>query len=433
MAQQSSVKVKAEGVDNHLVGIRAQLLAAFGADHLAHPGKDRQQIVGLGDFLKVAGAAGLPHFLLYRIVSPALGRQFRQEIGIHLIAGHMGNKVAHRHFGKLADHSHMSRPPHFPQGAAFQGRAAENAGLDVSHIRQIQTLAGIFLAAGAGGQDQVGQGVGRRHINRQMDAGPPGGGGKGLHYAGAAQDGDAAQDAQAGISGFGGDFRAARHRQLHYKSAIGGQSLSRGRGGYGFGNHPPGDAGNGRFPHRYAGAGPGHRANALAANNADAAGGIGRIQRNGGADFRAVGNIRIIAAILDHGAGYGIPGRRPLAADYRKGYIIAHRQMDGYGGHRAAAEQGQGRRFGGGGGAGAGSVAGPQPPPFNRLAAVVAFRPFLIFLFPGVGHNSCLRAKRPGCEFPGCGRRPRRSTGHRRPGAAQRPSLLADIGLAADP
>ena len=150
----------------------------------------------------------------------------------------------------------------------FSRGAAENARLDVGHLRQIEASLGENLALRAGGQHHMGQAVGGSYIDGQVDAGPPGGSGVGLHHAGAAQNGDAAQHAQPGVGGFQRNLFAAGHRHLDDDVLARRQSGGGGPGQGGFGNHPAGDAGNSRFAHLNAGAGPGNGAHPRPAGDA---------------------------------------------------------------------------------------------------------------------------------------------------------------------
>ena len=352
---------------------------------------------------------GLPHLFLHCRRRPEFGGQIRQIAAVHPVAGDMGHEIAHGHLGEFANHPRMSGAGDAAHHAAFQRGAAENARLDVGHIRQVEARFGERLALRAGGQHYMGQPVGGGYIDGQVDAGAPGGGGVGLHHAGAAQNGDAAQHAQAGVGGFQRNLFAAGHGYLDDDVAARRQSGGGGPGQGRLGNHPAGDAGNGRFAHRNAGAGPGHRANprppgdAYLRRNAirrrpggirgcrNAAICVGRRpagcarfrgcrnaaicrnQRYGGADFGAVGGVGVVAAVFQHRADYP-PAVQMLAAMHRKLHLPAHRQMDADPFHRLPGEEGGDGGFGGGGGAGAGGIAGTQSLAPHRLAAVVAFR-----------------------------------------------------------
>ena len=148
-----------------------------------------------------------------------------------------------------------------------------------------------------------------------MNAGAPGCGGIGLHYPGAAQDRNSAQYAKTSVGGFLGNLFTAGNRDFHRDALIRHQTV----GGPGlqnrFCNHAAGHSCN-RWPADLdAGTGHGNRAYAGAAPDAHGSRGL-RVEGYGATNFGTVGNVRVVATVLDDRAEHAPVGNVPLATVY---------------------------------------------------------------------------------------------------------------------
>ena len=174
-----------------------------------------------------------------------------------------------------------------------------------------------------------------------MHAGPPGGGGEGLHHSGTAQDGDTAQHSQPGVGGLLGDFLPVRNRHPGHESGVGVQPGTAGGIADRLGHHPARHAGDGRLPHLDAGSRAVHGTHSGAAGNSEAI--PFRVEGDGDADFRAVGGVRVVAAILDDRTE-DLPVVQPFAAVDLKCRVLSDGETDGHlrngeGGISRSAEQ----------------------------------------------------------------------------------------------
>ena len=211
-----------------------------------------------------------------------------------------------------------------------------------------------------------------------MDAGPPGGGGKGLHNSGAAQNGYPAQHSQAGIGGLQGDLLAAGDRDLGHEAGFGVQASVLGRRANGLGHHPARNACHRRLSHLYSRSRAGDGADPWAAGDFQA-GLVGRAV-HGDADFGAVGGVGVVATVLNDGAEHPLVINPLAAVDVESG-VLSHGQVDGHIPGGLSGEQGCDGSLGRGGGAGAGRVTGPHPLPVpHRRPTVIAFPGLVVVL-----------------------------------------------------
>ena len=144
------------------------------------------------------------------------------------------------------------------------------------------------------GKHQVVQPVGGRHVDGQVDAGPPGRRAEGLHHARAAQDADAAQHAQPRVGGLLGNFLAIGHGDAGPHAGIRRPAAFHQPFGHGLGHHPPGHPGNRRFSHFNPGAGSGYSAHAGAAGDLQPLVAVGQSPYTDD-DFGAVGDVGVVA------------------------------------------------------------------------------------------------------------------------------------------
>ncbi len=236
--------------------------------------------------------------------------------------------------------------------AIFEHAAHEVAHVDQRRLGQIVKLAHRRLRARPGGARDVGEPGGARHVDAAMDRGDPGRAGIRHHDAGGAEDRQAAHDAQTPVEGLARrvprrrELRSRpRHRRLCARAATSSMAPRIMRRGTGLMAGSPGGI-----------ARPGTRDRADARTGPEGDAAAGRAGPHGRHDQGAVGDVRIVARILDDPGA----GRAGIAAAerQRKGDTLPARQghLDRIG--KFAGQQRRKRRLGGRRGAGPG---GPAP------------------------------------------------------------------------
>ena len=160
----------------------------------------------------------------------------------------------------------------------------------------------VRLAFAPGAKDDVLQPHGLGHPQAGSDGGPVGLVGKGLHQPGGAQNRDAPHDPQAGVQGVAGQFLPPGHEDFHPQP----QGLRRERPcshtwPQAAADHPPGHRVDGRLAHRQGQTGFGHPADPFAAMEVRPPLAPAAVQPpDPGADLGAVGDVGVVAGVLDH-------------------------------------------------------------------------------------------------------------------------------------
>ena len=283
--------------------------------------------------------------------------------------------MPHRHLGKLPHHPHMSHPLNPLADAPFHRRPGKYARLNISHIRQVQQPASIFLAPCPGGQRQMLQSIGGRYINCQMDAGPPGRRAERLYNPCAAQDADTPQHAQPRIRSLLRNFHAVGNRNPRPHPGVRRPAARRQPLGHRVRHHPARHSRNRRLAHRNARPRTGNGANPRPPDDLQPLVPV-RQPPNAHHNLRAVRNIRVVAPVLDDRAAN--PFRRfhpPAAMHFERRRPPPPRQRHRHfvrripGQHQYHGRLGRRRR------GCAGSVPGAHPPRIPlRRTGVVALR-----------------------------------------------------------
>ena len=242
--------------------------------------------------------------------------------------------------GHLGDGTGHGDARHRMAAQVFQHAAHEVAHVDQRHFGQVVQLLHRDLRGIAGGAGDVIEAQGARHVDAFMDRGDPGRAGIGNDDSGGSQDRQAADDAEPRVHGAPSQCLAVLDRDLD--DGIGRTGMNGRHLGDRLADHPARYRIDRRLAHRHRQAGQRHHADARAGTEDDAA--AGGAETHGRAHQGAVGDVGIVAGILDHAGGgrvavqpgFGQGEARPLAA--RQG------DLDRIG--EAAAEQGVERRLG---------------------------------------------------------------------------------------
>jgi hypothetical protein len=148
-----------------------------------------------------------------------LRRELGEEDWIDLVARYECHQMALRDFRELADHAADIDALDLMAHAAAQGVARELPHLNQGDIGQAECLLREAFAPPAGGDRKLAAAVRGGHVDRLLDARPPGGGREWVDNAGRAEDRDAAQDAEARVQCPLGKFVAPRHRDIDHRAA----------------------------------------------------------------------------------------------------------------------------------------------------------------------------------------------------------------------
>ena len=190
--------------------------------------------------------------------------------------------------------------PHM--GGHLQGKAHVIPHLDKGLLGQFgEERLEVPLAFAPGAEADVLKPRGPGHPQAGGDGGPVGLVGKRLHQPGGAQNRDAPHDPQAGVEGVPGQFLPPGHEDFHPQpQGLPGADLIP-HLAQGPADHPPGHRVDGGLPHRHRQTRLGHPAHAVAAQKGDFLPGSRGFQApDPGPDLRPVGDVGVIAGILDH-------------------------------------------------------------------------------------------------------------------------------------
>src|SRR5574343_994893 len=144
-----------------------------------------------------------------------------QDVAVHLGLPGVGDGQALAHLGQLADHGADRDVRYAALDGAGKGGLDEVAHLHETGFVQPRQLAhGEFLGAPAGGEHQVVLPLVDRNIDGLDDAGAEGGGRIGADDAGGAEDGNAADDAEARVQRLLGHFVTAGHRDGDFQTIV---------------------------------------------------------------------------------------------------------------------------------------------------------------------------------------------------------------------
>ena len=231
----------------------------------------------------------------------------------------------------------------------FQQAADEIAHVDQRVVGQPIELADGPLGRVAGRRADMLEAARARHVHAAMDRVNPGRARIGHDDAGGAEDRQAADDAEPPVGGAQGDFLSARHRDFDH--GVGADAEPLGDFGEIGADHRARRRIDGGLAGRQRQAGPGHRADALAGLENDPR--ARRRQAHRRHDQRAVGDVGIVARVLDDGGAGEIVAQfmgrerefRPEALGQRDRNRVGKRarQQRLEGGARRAAGAGAGR------------------------------------------------------------------------------------------
>ena len=253
--------------------------------------------------------------------------------------------------GHLADAAGDGDARHGMRAQIFQHAADEIAHVDQRGLGQVVQFLDCGLGCRAGRAGDLREARGASDIDAAMDRMDPSRAGIGHDDAGGAEDRQSADDAEPSVEGLGRERFAAGNGDLDLD--IAGVAVGRRNLRDGLAQHLARHGIDGGLAGRNGKAGPRDHAHAFAGTKAHAASGRGA--PNGGEDQRAVGDVGVVAGVLDHACR-----RRAIAhrcGGEREGRMLAPRQ-----GHldRIGKLPGQKRligRLGGRGGAGSGGPA----------------------------------------------------------------------------
>ncbi len=190
-----------------------------------------------------------------------------------------------------------------------------------------------------------------RNVDAAMDRGDPRRAGVGHNNPGGAEDRQPADDAEAAVERLRGQRLAVRDGDLHFHVAR--VAMRRGDFGDGLADHLTRHGIDRRLARRDGKPRPRHGADAFAGVEADAA--AWRAGPHRRQDERAMGDVGIVARVLDHaGRGDPVAARR---GGQRKGRALSARQGHLHGIGKRARQQPRIGRFGGRRGTGAGGPA----------------------------------------------------------------------------
>ncbi len=287
----------------------------------------------------------MPNLLNQRVIGTGALRDRRQHLGVDAATGDVQLELSLGQLGQLADHARQGHLADAVLARPVQRVSGELAHLHEGHVGQRrEPRARIRFAAPAGAEHQVGDAVGSRDVDRLLHTRPPRRRGERLDDPRGAED-----------AGHGDDDLHAPPGRL-VRQRLGHRRL----------DHRAWDRVDGRAADRQAQARLGDHADADAAVQAQSLPGRQPGHRRG--EVRAVGDVGVVAGVLDH------HGARPALAARRlgdvEGVLEARGQRDGGGVAWSAVDQveaGGARRSRA---AGAGGEAGAQPTFASRCRRV---------------------------------------------------------------
>ncbi len=277
--------------------------------------------------------------------------QAGEETEVHLAAGRM---QVHRAGGELGEFCKTACDGHALDrvaGEVFEEAAGKVAHVDHGVVREAERrLRGSFGRGACGGGD-VGQTSGAGDIDAAVDGMDPRGAGVGIDDACGAQNGEAADNAEPRVPGFGREFGAAWDADAHDDVRDAARDFAQRRF-----DHGAGDGVDRGFADGERKAIAGDRADALACLERNARASVANLYLHAG----AVGHVGIIASIFDDG-GFSPSFAAPLARQDECSRSAAWQRYAHRVGEFAGGERRVGRLCRGGG-------AGPSGPAFAERA-----------------------------------------------------------------